>query len=186
MRKIPTLFERDAEGRRLVTPVVVAEAAWVLAGEGVATVKWDGTACLWREAMLWKRYDAHQGAPPPQFLPAESEPNPPTGHWFGWLPIGAGPEDRWHLEALQNSIQTLQRGATYELVGPKVQGNPHHLLCHELMRHGAVVLDAPREFALLGHYLAFVPVEGIVWHHPDGRMAKLKRRDFGLPWPEGR
>ena len=21
-------------------------------------------------------------------------------------------------------------------------------------------------------------MEGIVWHHPDGRMAKLKRRDF--------
>jgi len=23
-------------------------------------------------------------------------------------------------------------------------------------------------------------VEGIVWHHPDGRMAKLKLRDFGI------
>ena len=26
-------------------------------------------------------------------------------------------------------------------------------------------------------------IEGIVWHHPDGRMAKIKRRDFGLSWP---
>jgi hypothetical protein len=23
-------------------------------------------------------------------------------------------------------------------------------------------------------------IEGIVWHHPDGRMAKLKLRDFGV------
>ena len=26
-------------------------------------------------------------------------------------------------------------------------------------------------------------IEGIVWHHPDGRMVKIKARDFGLPWP---
>ena len=25
-------------------------------------------------------------------------------------------------------------------------------------------------------------LEGIVWHHPDGRWAKIKRRDFGLKW----
>ena len=27
-------------------------------------------------------------------------------------------------------------------------------------------------------------IEGIVWHHPDGRMAKIKRRDFGLEWKQ--
>lgn len=27
-------------------------------------------------------------------------------------------------------------------------------------------------------YLLMHTFEGIVWHHPDGRMAKLKRRDF--------
>ncbi|MFF0467058.1 hypothetical protein ACFYPX_06380 [Micromonospora zamorensis] len=28
--------------------------------------------------------------------------------------------------------------------------------------------------------LAHPDWEGVVWHHPDGRMAKLKRRDFLL------
>jgi hypothetical protein len=30
----------------------------------------------------------------------------------------------------------------------------------------------------LAKYLAEFEGEGIVWHHPDGRMAKLKRKDF--------
>ena len=29
----------------------------------------------------------------------------------------------------------------------------------------------------------YMPIEGIVWHHPDGRMAKIKARDFGIQWP---
>jgi hypothetical protein len=32
--------------------------------------------------------------------------------------------------------------------------------------------------ALVAAYLHARPYEGIVWHHPDGRMAKLKKRDF--------
>jgi hypothetical protein len=31
---------------------------------------------------------------------------------------------------------------------------------------------------LVAAYLHARPYEGIVWHHPDGRMAKLKKRDF--------
>ena len=30
----------------------------------------------------------------------------------------------------------------------------------------------------LAEWLTARRYEGIVWHHPDGRMAKLKRRDF--------
>ena len=46
MQKIPTLFERDWTGdRSRVLDKVNPEAAWVLAGEGVATRKRDGTAC---------------------------------------------------------------------------------------------------------------------------------------------
>jgi hypothetical protein len=25
-------------------------------------------------------------------------------------------------------------------------------------------------------------IEGIVWHHPDGRMVKIKKKDFGYKW----
>jgi hypothetical protein len=72
---------------------------------------------------------------------------------------------------------------TYELVGPKVQGNPYHLEVHKLIRHGADLIDAPRDFDGLRVWLSEHTIEGIVWHHPDGRMAKIKRRDFGLSWP---
>ena len=29
-------------------------------------------------------------------------------------------------------------------------------------------------------YLADGKIEGIVWHHPDGRMVKIKAKDFGI------
>ena len=32
-------------------------------------------------------------------------------------------------------------------------------------------------------YLKRTPIEGIVYHGPDGRMAKIKRRDFAIGWP---
>ena len=63
MKKIPSLFKRDYEGNRLVYPEVVEGCEWVLAGEGVASRKWDGTACLVQDGKLYKRYDAKQGKP---------------------------------------------------------------------------------------------------------------------------
>ena len=42
---------------------------------------------------------------------------------------------------------------------------------------------AESAFHILATYLRDYPHEGIVWHHPDGRRAKIKRRDFGHPWP---
>lgn len=38
--------------------------------------------------------------------------------------------------------------------------------------------EVPRDFdGLMTWLLAHPEFEGIVWHHPDGRMAKLKHRD---------
>lgn len=43
----------------------------------------------------------------------------------------------------------------------------------------ADVFDVPRDFAGLRDWLLAHPqYEGIVRHHPDGRRAKLKHRDF--------
>jgi hypothetical protein len=51
---------------------------------------------------------------------------------------------------------------------------------HDLIKHSmAIVLeDAPRDFDALAVWLRANPYEGIVWHHQDGRMAKIKARDF--------
>jgi len=40
-------------------------------------------------------------------------------------------------------------------------------------------LEAPRTFNELKEWFKDQDIEGIVWHHPDGRMIKLKKRDFG-------
>ena len=174
MKKIISLFQRNYETDRLVRNEVVPGAEWVLAGEGVATRKWDGTCCMVRDGVLYKRYDAKKGKTPPAGFEPAQDPDPVTGHWPGWLIVGDGPEDRWFREAALPVVD-----GTYELCGPKVQGNPERLDAHTLIRHGAHVLpDAPRNFDGIRAYLEARTYEGIVWHHEDGRMVKIKRKDF--------
>ena len=187
MNKIPCLFEReiDSRGKILeITPVVTPGCEWVLAGEGVATVKFDGTACAVIDGKFYKRLDLkNQKDIPAGWIPCarlERSSSKP-----GWFPVGDGPEDARHREAwgFTGEGEVLIDG-TYELVGPKVQGNPYKLERHQLMRHGSAVLeDAPRGFNALAQYLAELDEEGAVFHHPDGRMAKIRRKDFGYAWP---
>ena len=186
MKKIISLYQRNYDGDRLVRDEIVPGAEWVIAGEGVATRKMDGTCCLVLGGNLYKRYDAKNGKTPPEgFMPAQ-EPDPVTGHWPGWLLVSEGPDDRWHREAWQRWLDSghpIQEG-TYELVGPKVQGNPEQREAHGLVYHQGrgLVLDPqpPRDFAGIRAYLEGRDIEGIVWHHPDGRMVKIKAKDFGL------
>jgi hypothetical protein len=186
MRKIISLFRRNYDGDRLVRDEVVPGAEWVLNGEGVATRKWDGTCCLVRDGQLYKRYDAKHGKTPPAgFEPAQPEPDPVTGHWPGWLPVGDGPEDRWHREAFNNRL-VISTDGTYELLGPRVQGNAERVRdSHVLVPHGREILNnAPRDFAGLYAYLAVKDIEGIVWWRnfddPDCDKVKIKTKDFGL------
>lgn len=180
MRKIISLFQRNYDGDHLVRDEIVPGAEWVVLGEGVATRKWDGTCCLVRDGKLYKRYDAKKGkTPPPDFEPAQA-PDEITGHHPGWIPVGDGPEDNWHRQAF-NQLGFSKKDGTYELIGPKVQGNPETMEEHYLEPHGAVTLPfAPRAFNELREWLERNNIEGIVWHHPDGRMVKIKKKDFGL------
>lgn len=188
MKKISSLFKRDYEGNRQVYDEVVPGCEWVIDGEGVATVKYDGTACMIYNGILFKRYDRKRKRgkfkpAPDGWIACEETPNEHTGHWPGWVPVGDGPEDKYHREAMHNRAPPTANG-TYELVGPKVQGNPYDLAEHCLWRHGEILHDVPpRTFDGLCAYLDHYEIEGIVWHHPDGRMCKIKRRDFGLSWP---
>lgn len=177
MRKIISVWQRNYDTDRLIRDEVVPGAEWVLAGEGVATRKFDGTCAMIRDGQLYKRYDAKHGkTPPPNFEPAQDY-DEVTGHMPGWLPVGDGPEDRWLREAMSD---TLPDG-TYELCGPKVQGNPEAYTAHALVRHGFEVLaDFPRTFQVMREALSDGKIEGVVFHHPDGRMAKVKGKDFGF------
>jgi hypothetical protein len=176
MKKIVSLFQRNYEGDRLVRDDVVPGAEWVARGEGRATLKLDGTCCAVIDGVFYKRYDAKKGKTPPEGFKAAQDPDPVTGHWPGWLPVGDSPADKWHQEAF--SIRHFEDG-TYELCGPKVQGNSLRLAVHSLFPHGEITLsDVPRDFEGLKTYLKDFSGEGVVWHHEDGRMVKIKRKDF--------
>ena len=152
---------------------------WVRDGAGVATLKHDGTCCLVRGGRLYKRRELKAGQPvPPQFELADFDDE--TGKTMGWMPVLAGTaEDQFHLEAFGDGVTD----GTYELMGPKIQGNKGGFTMHRLVRHAIDVLDGvPRTFEGLRTWLESQPLEGVVWHHPDGRAAKIKRRDFGLRW----
>ena len=178
MNKIPSLFTRNYDGDRLVIDEVVPGSEWVMNGEGIATRKFDGTACMVKDGKLYKRYDRKKGKPAPKgWEPCEDSPDAHTGHWPGWLPVGGLPEDKWHREAWENEGRDLPDG-TYELCGPKIQGNPEGFSKHVLIPHGQEPLPAPRTYAELKVYLGTHDYEGIVWHHIDGRMVKIKKKDF--------
>ena len=177
MKKIVSLFQRNYDTDRLVRDEVVPGAEWVLRGEGIATRKFDGTCCRVAGGVLYKRFDAQAGKPAPDGFEAAQDPDPVTGHWPGWLRVGDGNEDRWHREGWDNSAPLVD--GTYELVGPKIQSNPDGFDKHMLVLHGAELLsDAPRDFEGLKAYLSDKTIESIVFHHPNGEMVKIKKRDF--------
>ncbi len=186
MRKILSLYQRNYDTDRLVRDEIVPGAEWVLAGEGIATRKLDGTACLVQNRQLFKRYDVKKDRQIPAGFIAAQPPDAKTGHWPGWVPVTEGPEDRWHREAFGPLLKSGElRDGTYELCGPKVQGNHEGFMTHTLVPHGnEIIKDCPRNFHQLKKWFTEDPygsgIEGIVWHHPNGQMVKIKGKDFGL------
>lgn len=184
MRKIPTLFVRDFEQHygRFVTREVTPGCEWVLAGEGVATRKWDGTCVLVAEdGSLWARREIKAGKDaPPGWRAVQFDPE--TGKTVGWEPAERSSFAKYIAEAAADGPP-----GTYELIGPKVNGNPDGMAVHVLVPHGQKFLHVPdRTFDGLAEWTAEHPgVEGIVfWRepgNPDAGMVKIKRRDFRRP-----
>jgi hypothetical protein len=192
MKKIISLFQRDYEGNRLVRPEIVPGAEWVLLGEGVATRKWDGTCCLVRGGRLYKRYEVKPGGTPPANFEPANEVDENTGKQQGWVPVGDGPEDKYHREAFARTTSWIDW--TYELVGPKVQGGVEDLDQHTLLPHGKEFLpntpshrQAMTKFNALREYFATREIEGIVWwrdpNDANCDKVKIKAKDFGLKRP---
>ena len=176
MKKIKSVFQRDYEGNRHIRNEVVPGSEWVLAGAGKPTRKWDGTCCLIEGGKLFRRYDVKKGRTVPNnFIPAQDK-DVTTGHWPGWIQVGEGSDDKYFREAFDG-----QSDGTYELCGPKVQSNPEHFEQHVLVPHGREELgECVRTFEGIKAFLEDKDIEGIVWHHADGRMAKIKLKDYGL------
>lgn len=183
MKKIPTIFKRDPNDMKNVLNEPNPDCSWVFDGEGIATRKYDGTCCMIEDGRLYKRREVKNGQKkPPMYREVDFDQN--TGKSFGWVPCDAGaPEDKYHIEAYADLCsKDYQIDGTYELVGPKIQGNPENYGKHVLIKHSEIpeIPDVPRDFRQLSNFLRLFDIEGIVFHHPDGRMAKIKKRDFGL------
>lgn len=184
MQKIPTLFVRDEQDRNRLTRVVDPRCQWVVDGEGVATRKYDGTCVMLDDAgNWWARREVKPGKEtPPYFVQAGHDEI--TGKTMGWIPIEHSTWSSWHAEALANNGPAEGITGTFELIGPKVNGNPERAEEHMLVEHAfAVHVDVP-ELTFDGIRKTVLALaekdgcEGIVWHHDDGRMVKIKARDF--------
>ena len=185
MKKIPTIFDRDWNGdRSRVVDVAHRDCGWVFAGEGAATRKIDGTSCKIKGGQFFKRRELRKDDATPIGFVSEGTDGE-TGKTVGWVAVGDGPEDCFHREAYARAAKWPD--GTYELVGPKIQGNLEHYEQHNLVAHddpALVLTGVPAEFDKLREWLAGKDIEGVVWHHLDGRMAKIKLRDFGLKRPK--
>lgn len=180
MKKIPTIFKRNLNKMSELLPEPHPDCAWVFDGEGVATQKYDGTCCKIDASGFWRRRTVKKGKSYPSsvFYLVETDEN--TGKRFGWEYINPlDSANKYHMEAYRHGLEF----GTYELCGPKIHGNPENINEHILIRHKdwatGIYINVPRSFEGLRDFLKDKDIEGIVFHHPDGRMAKIKKRDFG-------
>lgn len=183
MEKIPTIFDRGEDFR--VIPRPRAGCEWVFAGEGRPTEKLDGTNI---------RLTVRSG----EVVRVEKRRNPSKlqkakGIVDGWY-VDADEnarEDRWLYEAVHNTDARSWPDGEHpcEALGPSIQGNPLGLdrhVCAPFNLEIPVYDAVDRSYDGLQRLLAalesrYAPghlAEGIVFHHPDGRRAKIKRKDF--------
>lgn len=194
MKKIPTLFKRlyCEDGAVILTREVTPGMEWVLSRrkkeQGVATVKWDGSACAIIDGELYKRYDAKRGKQPPEgAIPCQDAPDPVTGHWPHWVKVDPEkPENRWFVEAWKNSTfdgQLPLPDGTYEAMGKHFQGNPYGSMIDWLTRHGIDEVKVRRTYEGIREFLEKNEIEGLVFWKDGEPQCKIKRTDFGFRWP---
>lgn len=211
MKKTPTIFLRD-HNNGLVVPEINPAAAWVFDQARVAVRKYDGT-CVGFFPVVKGELRIHGGigsheinepeelsgvwlarrevkknkTAPAGFIPEQTDEV--TGKTVGWIPI----EDSSFYKMFNEAVTTVDSNAyfgTYELCGPKVNGNPEGFKKHVLVRHWEAEqladvqvldfheMDVTDAYEALRRVLGWLPVEGAIFRHPDGRLAKLKKKDF--------
>lgn len=187
MKKIPTLFERTFENHKVVriTDKVYPGMEWVLEGEGIATIKLDGSCTAIINGGFYKRFDARGKKIPKGAIPC-GEPDPVTGHFPHWVKVDPeNSSDRWFVRAYIESVP-IGRGrledGTYEAIGLHFQGNPYELENDFLVKHGENIIDVPRTFEGIKKYLEDNRIEGIVFWKDGEPQCKIKRSDFGFEW----
>lgn len=192
MKKIPTLFERIYENHKVVgiTSNITQGMEWVLEGEGVATIKFDGSCCAIINGELYKRYDAKKGRKVPGGAIPCCEPDAITGHHPHWVKCDRNnPADKWfwkaYYVATDEELTTLEDG-TYEAVGKHFNGNPYNKIGDTLIKHGECIIDErylERTFEGIKDWLwRNTGAEGIVFWKDGEPKCKIKGSDFGFEW----
>ena len=211
MKKIPTLFPKNPNNLRLVIPGDLKANLEKVK----AFIKYDGRACAIINNKLYTRYDAKlikrkRGKliklskdeimkKIPEGAIQCQEPDKKSGHWPHWVPCDSKNKDYEYIfEAYENSkeLYDLENG-TYECIGPKVNGNPHHVTGHFLIPHLKVPIENFDEkfyeriknikknpeklYDFFKEYFKTFPFEGIVfWDLKKMEpVAKIRKTDFG-------
>ncbi len=140
-----TLYVKDSN--HMATSEI--QCNWVFDDGVKAHLKRDGTACMFKDGQLYKRYDAKlnrktgEYKQPPKGSIQCCDPDEVTGHWPHW--VLCDETDKWHMEAL-NTQGVLQDG-TYELCGPKINGNRERLSHHVFIDHKADMFPPPSGYS---------------------------------------
>jgi hypothetical protein len=184
MNKIPLLFEYDDDFNMTNNPN--SDCLWVFRGEGYATEKLHGANCR-----VTVRPCNRQGI----IVRVEQRQNPTKGQKKAGMvnPWYVDADDKYILDAATcTDVSLWPEGAhCCEAMGEKIQGNTLALEGRRLfpfdLYHGVPsFLAVPRTHLELGRFLKdfesrVTPgclAEGIVFQHPDGRRAKIRRKDF--------
>ena len=183
MKKILTLFVRNPANMKVVTREADPEAAWVLEGHGIPTRKKDGTNIRVTVKDRQRIHVEKRRNPTREEKAAGAEP--------GYIDANPDESSDKHIFAAVNAtnFESWPDGASScEALGPKIQGGiESNTPClYPFSFHPEQLLDFPQQvsFDSIRNYLTTHVIEGIVWHDEvNNRYAKIKRRDFDLPWP---
>lgn len=186
MRKMSTLFvvEYHKKGEPgVIYNQVRTENRWVFDEPDQVTItrKFDGTATAVIGGELYKRYDAKHGKTAPAGAIPCCAADPISGHHPHWIRVDPkDPANKYLLETWVIERDHMTDG-TYEFIGERVGGNPEGITGHTFVRHGLVTYDLPIvSFDSIRGFLKVMSIEGLVFHHEDGRMCKIRKTDFGM------
>ena len=156
---IAPAFILDGNGR--ATPTISPGCEWITDWTAAATQKVDGIGIKIDGNTIWQRSNSQ------------------------WQEIPAT-EDRL-AQALQRHKDvsgTAPSDGTYELIGPGINGNREMAVSYALVSHRDTRLaNFPTDLPSIRTAMASLNIEGVVWHHIDGRMAQITMAQLGMARP---
>ena len=182
MKKIPTIFERNWEGDKTVIDKYVQEFDFITA---IATEKLDGmNVRLTVRNHILVRLEKRRNPDKIQKHKGIIDP------WYTDC-IDGNPEDKYLWEAARNNdLLNVPDGEwSGEALGESIQGDPLNLgariVCLFSLGQAPIIENVPTIWQELKEWLpkqqskfGIGSIEGVVWHWPNGDMAKIKTKDF--------